>query len=213
VTQAARAGFDWIMHASYIDDEGIDLCLKKKISITPTLTLLINIVNSHQGSAGASAVDIFKAEIDAATENLSRAYRAGVPLICGSETGWSLVPYGQWHAKEMEIFVTLLGLSPLQAIHAATLAASRCLPKWAGSIGRLSEGYIADVLLVDGDPIKDIRVLQDPSRFDLVLKGGQPVDTGTPIAPRKIWSYEKHKTFLPGWFDFNPKTGLGEVRQ
>ena len=213
VTQAARAGFDWIMHASYIDDEGIDLCLKNKISITPTLTLLINIVNSHQGSAGASAVDIFKAEIDAATENLSRAYRAGVPLICGSETGWSLVPYGQWHAKEMEIFVTLLGLSPLQAIHAATLAASRCLPKWTGSIGRLSEGYIADVLLVDGDPLADIRILQDPSRFDLVLKSGQPVDTGTPIAPRKIWSYEKHKTFLSGWFDFNPKTGLGEVRQ
>lgn len=212
VTHAARAGFDWIMHASYIDDEGIELCLRNGVTITPTLTLLVNILDSHQGSAGASAVDVFKAELDAAAENLSRAYRAGVPLVCGSESGWSLVPYGQWHAKEMEVFVTLLGLTPLQAIHSATMAASHTLPRWRGRIGRLAPGYLADVLVVDGDPLKDIRILQNPARFDWVIKGGRPVDTRTPIPPRRIWSWEKHKTFLSGWFDYDPQTGQGTVR-
>ncbi len=212
VLHAARAGFDWIMHASYIDEEGIELCLKNKVSITPTLTLLANILDSHGESAGASVIDVFKAEMDAAVENLSRAYRAGVPLICGSESGWSLVPYGQWHAKEMEIFVKLLGLTPLQAIHAATEAASRCLPRWKGSIGKLQADYLADLLVIDGDPLQDIRILQDPTRIVTVMKGGCVIDTTTPIPPRRVWPYEKHKTFLAGTFHYNRQTGSGEVR-
>ncbi|MBL0421910.1 amidohydrolase family protein [Ramlibacter sp. AW1] len=212
VLHAARAGFDWIMHASYIDDEGIELCLKNRIGITPTLTLLANIVDSAGESAGASIIDVFKAEMDAAAENLGRAYRAGVPLVCGSESGWSLVPYGQWHAKELEIFVKLLGLTPLQAIHAATDAASRCLPRWSGRIGRLQENYLADVLLVSGDPLQDIRTLQDPQRIATVMKGGRIVDTTTPIPPRRVWPYEKHRTFLPGTFHYNRETRSGEVK-
>jgi imidazolonepropionase-like amidohydrolase len=166
-----------------------------------------------QGEAGASIVDVFKAEIDAAAENLSKAYKAGVPLIAGSETGWSLVPFGQWHAKEMEILVSLLGLTPLQAIHAGTLAASRCLPKWKDKIGKLEAGRYADLILLEGDPTEDIRLLQKPSRFKLVMKGGRAVDTETPIPERKVYAYEKHRIFLPGRFMCDEETGKGFVAE
>ena len=90
----ARAGFDNLFHASYIDDEGIEAALRNKCVITPTLTLLVNLVDAKQTIAGASSMDATQREIEAAADGLSRAYKAGIPLIAGSESGWSPVPYG-----------------------------------------------------------------------------------------------------------------------
>lgn len=208
---AARAGFDWIMHASYIDDEGIDWCLKHDVTIVPTLTLLANIIASAQPGAGASAVDAFRREYDAAGENLARAHRAGVRLVAGSETGWSLVPYGEWHAKELQIFVEHLGLTPMQAIRAATSSAARLLPHAQDRIGVLAPGRAADLLLLDADPLADITVLQKPSHRKAVIKGGRPVDLDSPIPERRIWAYEKNMTFLGGWFRYDERTGEGRV--
>jgi imidazolonepropionase-like amidohydrolase len=207
----AEAGFDVLMHASYIDDAGIEACLKNNVAICPTLVLLTNILDSSQGAVGASIIDVFKREVEAAATNLARAYRAGVPLVCGSESGWSLVPYGQWHAKEIQTFVELLGLTPLEAINAATGAAARMLPRWADRIGRLKAGLLADLILLPGDPIEDVTLLQRPSRFDLVMKSGRVVERDEPIAPRRVWPFEKHKTYLPGRFVFDEATGRGSV--
>ncbi len=209
---SAQAGFDWIMHASFIDDAGIEACLKNNVAITPTMTLLVNIVASAPREAGVSFVDVFKREVGAACDNLRRAHEAGVTLIAGSESGWSLVPFGEWHAKEMEIFVEMLGLTPLQAIHAGTKAAARCLPKWRDEIGSLDVGRYADLIVIDGDPSADITLLQKKSRFDMVMKAGKPVDITTPIPERHIYAYEKGRTFLPGWFMYDEETGAGHVR-
>ena len=208
---AARARFDWIMHASFIDDEGIDLCLKHDITIVPTLTLLANIIASAQPGAGASAIDAFRREYDAAGENLSRAHRAGVRLVAGSESGWSLVPFGEWHAREMQIFVEHLGLTPMEAIKAATSSAARLLPHAQDSIGVLAAGRAADVLLIEGDPLADITVLQKPAHLKVVMKAGKLVDIDSPIPERKIWPYEKNQTFLGGWYRYDQETGLGRV--
>jgi imidazolonepropionase-like amidohydrolase len=208
---SAKAGFDWLMHASFIDDAGIELCVKKNIAITPTMTLLINIIASAEGEAGASGVDVFKVEIEAAAENLSKAFKAGVRLVSGSETGWSLVPYGQWHAHELEVFVKYLGMSPIQAIHSTTGAAAAMLPRWAHEIGTLQAGKLADLIVVDGDPSQDITLLQRPAAFDMVMKGGSPVERDKPIPDRRVWAYEKHRTFLPGRFVYDPASGRGKV--
>jgi imidazolonepropionase-like amidohydrolase len=209
---AAAAGFDWIMHASFIDDAGIELCLKNKITIIPTLALLANIVASSEREAGASIIDEFRHEYESACVNLKRAYDAGIPLACGSESGWSLVPYGDWHARELEIFVKDIGLTPMQALHAATGAGSRLLPQWSDRIGTLAAGKLADILVINGDPSKEITLLQNPKNIETVMKGGQIVDTQTPIPDRRIWSFEKHRTFLPGWFKYDADTGRGYVK-
>jgi imidazolonepropionase-like amidohydrolase len=212
VIGAAKAGFDLIFHASYIDDEGIELCLKNNVVITPTLTLLVNLINATVDSAGSSSIDAVKREVDAAREGLSRAYRAGVPLICGSESGWSPIPYGQWHAFETQIFVELLGLEPLAAIHGMTLGATRVLKRFGQLVGKLEAGRYADILVVKGDPTKDITVLQKRKLRELVLKGGREVDL-TPAPIPAPWFYERHKIFLNGKYQYDEETGRGVLVQ
>jgi imidazolonepropionase-like amidohydrolase len=208
VLSAAQAGFDLIFHASYIDDAGIDMCLKNNVVITPTLTLLVNLVNAHQESAGVSGTAAFRREIDAACEGLPKAHKAGIPMIAGSESGWSPVPYGQWHAHELEIFVTMLGFTPLEAINSATLTATRVLRDFGHEVGRLEAGRYADIIVLDGNPLEDIRLLQRKSRFDFIFKGGVAVDR-TPIPAPKQWYFEKHKIFLNGKFQYDEALGRG----
>jgi imidazolonepropionase-like amidohydrolase len=207
---AARAGFDVIFHASHIDDEAIELCLKNKVVITPTLTLLVNILESAQGEAGASGIEAIQREVEAASRNLPKAIRAGVPFVCGSESGWSPVPYGEWHARELQIFVDLLGMTPLQAIHCATQAPTHCLKRFGKEVGKLEKGRLADVIVVNGDPSKDVRLLMDKSKIDRVFKGGRSVDLTPPI-PRKEWFFEKHRMFLDGHFRYDAASGKGRV--
>jgi len=206
VLYSARAGFDNLLHASYIDDAGIEAALKHNCVITPTLTMLVNLVAAKQTVAGASSMDATRREIDAAAEGLTRAYKAGVPLISGSESGWSPVPFGQWHAREMEIFVEMLGLTPLQAIHSATVASTRMFTRQGQKIGKLETGRFADIIVVPGDPTVDIKLLQKPKSFDFIFKGGKQIDR-TPAPPRERMWYERQKTFLNGLWTFDEDTG------
>jgi imidazolonepropionase-like amidohydrolase len=206
VLYAAQAGFDVIFHASHIDEAGIEACLKAGSVITPTLTLLVNLVDAGAASAGVSGIDAFRREIDAARENLPRAFKAGVPFLCGSESGWSPVPYGEWHARELAVFVELLGMSPLEAIHCATLSATRIFKRFGHQIGKLEAGRYADILVIEGDPLKDIRVLMDRTRIDYVFKGGEAVDLTPPRPSRKEWYFERHKIFLNGRLHYDPAT-------
>lgn len=210
VVDAARAGFDVIFHASYIDDEGIDWCLKNQCIIVPTLPLLVNVIEATGGPSGTPMNAIFQAEVDAAAQNLSKAYRAGVTLVQGSESGWSPVPYGHWHAREMEIFVDLLGLSPLEAIHAGTLAATPLFQRFGGLIGKVEVGRYADILVVDGKPDHDISLLQKPNRMGFIFKSGRPVDRAETI-PRRQMGYERHKMFLNGIYRFDSESGRGRL--
>jgi imidazolonepropionase-like amidohydrolase len=203
---SARAKFDNILHASYIDDEGIEIALKNKCVITPTLTLLVNLIDAAQQNAGASGLDAFKREVDAAQKNLRKAYDAGIPLIAGSESGWSPVPFGEWHAREMQIFVEILGMSPLEAIHAGTLAPTHVLKRFGHEVGKLEAGRFADILVVNGDPTKDITVLQKKSKFDHIFKSGKEIDR-RPIPPRREKWYERHKIFLNGRLRYDEATG------
>ena len=207
---AARAKFDLIFHASFIDDEGIDLCLKNDIVITPTLTLLVNIINSSQSKAGSSGTDAYRREVDAAQVGLTKAYKAGVPLIAGSESGWSPVPYGQWHAHEMQIFVELLGMTPLQAIHSCTLASTKVLRRFGNKVGKLEAGRFADIIVVNGDPTRDIKILQRKSLLESVFKGGEKVDLTPQPQPRR-WHFERHKIFLDGIFTYDETRNGGVV--
>ena len=209
VVAAAQAGFDIIFHASFIDDEGIEWCLKNKCTIVPTLPLLVNLLEASQGAAGVSGLDALKREVEAASVNLAKAYRAGVPFGQGSESGWSPVPYGHWHAREMEILVSYLGLTPLQALHAGTLGVTKIFKRFGDEIGKLEPGRYADVLVVNGDPTKDITILQRPGSFDFIFKSGAEVDR-TPSERRQMY-YERHKMFLDGLYKFNEHEGRGHL--
>jgi imidazolonepropionase-like amidohydrolase len=203
VTFAAKAGFDWIMHASFMDDEGLEIVVDKKIPICPALPLLVNALDASGAEMSAASRDGLKREIDTSAENIRRAYEAGVPLMAGSESGFSLTPYGEWHAKEMEILVTHVGLSPLEAISAGTLQAARGLPKWQADIGSLEAGKLADVLVIDGDPSRDIKVLQRTHLIRMVMKGGKEIDRSTPLPEREQLRFERQHVYFNGRYGFS----------
>jgi len=134
--------------------------------------------------------------LDRALPILSKAHKAGLPLLIGSESGFALIPYGHWHARELETYVKYLGFTPMEAIVAATKL-NAVTVGLAGEIGTLEPGMLADLLVVDGDPTADIAVLQDLSKINVVMKGGELVNLNRPWPAKKDWAFEQTITF--GW--------------
>ncbi len=98
---AAKANVDWIMHASYMDEPTLEMVLEKKIPLLPAMTLLVNTLEANRENLSPAMRDRVKRELDAAAQILSKAHQSGATLVAGSETGFAMTPYGEWHAREM----------------------------------------------------------------------------------------------------------------
>jgi len=191
VRDAANAGFDLIYHATGMDDEALAAVIDKRVPIAPTLTYQANMADYGEAvGADAGLRDFFRSEISDSAETLKRAYAAGVPLLCGSESGFSIVPYGDWHYREMEVFTKYFGLTPLQAIQCATQAGAFAL-RMEDKVGVIAPGYLADVICVDGDPSQDVTVLGEPDRIKHVMIGGRMMNIAAPPLRKPIsgWRY------------------------
>lgn len=182
IRDAARAGFDMIYHATFMDDEALEAVVEANVPIVPTFTFQANLADYGQRiGVSARLQEIFRREIIDSTVMLRKAYDAGVPLLCGSESGFSLTPYGEWHYRELEVFVNDLGMTPVEAIRAAT-SANACALQLDGQTGAIEEGRLADVIVVDGDPARDVTVLGNIRCIKHVFVGGKslPLDPITP---------------------------------
>ncbi|WPB57626.1 amidohydrolase family protein [Xylophilus sp. GOD-11R] len=174
---AARAGVDIVFHASNICDDGIQAALDNSTWLCPSLALLVNNIEFHEPTDASAPwwPDIQRRELVAASQNLRRARAAGVRFMSGSEAGFAVTPYGEWGAKELEAHVRYLGFTPAEAIRCATVDSTRLLRE-RDKLGGLVIGKLADIVVVDGDPLADITVLQRREAIHAVLLGGQPVD-------------------------------------
>ena len=180
VTACANAGVDMLLHASFMDAEGLEAVIEGGSVLCPTFTFLANLADfGSTVGAGTGMEDIFRGEITATAKMMRAAYDAGVPLLCGSEAGFALTPYGHWHGREAEILVNELGLSPMEAIVCATANGSIAL-RLEDRVGTITEGCLADVLVLDGDPLADIRLLNDRRRIAEVISRGRRVDLSGP---------------------------------
>jgi imidazolonepropionase-like amidohydrolase len=189
---AAKAGIDLILHASYLDEACVEAIVDSGAAVAPTFTFLANLAD-HGKAVGAmtTQVDLFRGEIAATADMLRAAHDAGVPVLCGSESGFALTPYGHWHAREMEVLVDAMGLTPLQAITCATRNGAVALRRPLDSIGVVAEGAAADVIVVDGDPSVDVTVLGDRRRLRHVFSRGRAVDLERPWPERSALRGEK----------------------
>jgi imidazolonepropionase-like amidohydrolase len=196
VMDCIAAGVDWIMHGDYMTREQADRLAQSRVPLCPTLTMLVNYAEwGHLVGASASRTDRYKRNVEQAVAILEYAHRQGVVLMCGTDTGFAITPYGEWHAREMEVFVKYLGVTPLEAITCGTKHSA--IATDAASVGTLEAGKWADVLVIDGDPLQDVRVLQDRSRIRTVLKGGVPVDLH-PAAEATRWPWERAMVMTQG---------------
>lgn len=187
--RAAKAGVDFIHHGTGMDARTTDLVIERRIPVCPAFTFQANLVDyGHRMGTDASLVDLFAREITDSAESMRRLHAAGVPLLCGSESGFSMVPYGHWHYREMEVFMRYYGLTSLQAIHCATGAGAFAL-KMSGQTGVVAPGMKADLLVVDGDPSRDVAILGEPGRIRQVFVDGRSMDLSPPPERKP----------LPGW--------------
>lgn len=187
--RAAKAGFDLIFHATGMDERALEIVAEKKIPISPALTFQANMVDfGDKLGTDPSLVAIFEREITDSVETMRQAHKAGVKLLCGSEAGFSMVPYGEWHYREMEVFTRYFGLSNLEAIQCATQNGAVALRK-EGEVGVVAPGYLADIICVEGDPAQDVTILGETDRIKHVFVGGEKRDL-SPLPPRKR---------IPGW--------------
>jgi imidazolonepropionase-like amidohydrolase len=152
--------------------------------LCPVWTFLANLADfGPKAGSGTDALDWFRSEIEATAKMTRLAYDSGVPIACGTETGFTVTPVGEWHAREMELLVRYLGLSPLEAITCGTRNGT-LVTREQGVTGELAPGMRADVLVIDADPLSDITVLQDRSRIRHVVCRGVDMDL-TPVPPRR----------------------------
>ena len=187
---AALAGFDMILHASYMDEEALGVVIDTGVSLVPTFTFLANLIDyGDKIGSNPGLQNIFRNEIAQSSAMLRRAYDAGVPLMCGSESGFSVTPYGDWHYREMGLFVEHLGLTPLEAIACATEAGASIFGL-QNELGRIEENYIADLVLVEGDLEADINLLGEKTNIRAVFKAGKLVNMDQPLSGD--WN-------IPGW--------------
>ena len=193
---SVMAGVDIIWHASFLGDASLEAIIDKKVPVGPVFTFLANLSEfGHKAGATSSAKSIFAGELENTGAKLRQAYDAGVKLLCGSESGFSMTPYGHWHAREMEVFVKHLGMTPLQAITCGTKDNAVALDE-DGETGCIAAGYRADVLVLDADPSKDISLLGDKSLFRHLFCRGKNIDL-SPIEPRAMLRGEQSS----GWSD------------
>ena len=113
----------------------------------------------------------YKEELDAAIDNMAKLHQRGVRVVMGSDFGFSWCPHGTY-ARELTHFVRLVGYSPMDAIVAVTKLGAEAM-RMSDRIGTVEPGKLADLIVVDGNPLEDITILEDRTRISLVMKGGE----------------------------------------
>lgn len=169
IKNAVRAGVRTIEHGSFIDDEGIALMLEKGAYLVPTLCAFRTIKYGPEGGVPPHVLEKIHFFATAHYNGLEKAIRAGVKIVCGTDTGTPFNYPGE-EAEELELY-TKHGLTPMQAIQSATSVAAEALK--LEDTGSLIAGKAADLLIIDGDPIATIAVLQDKSKIKTVMRNGE----------------------------------------
>jgi len=161
IRAALEAGIDCIEHGSLMTDETIDRMVELGRFLVPTTYLADGMDVSHAApELQAKAAEVFPR----ARQTIAKAVRKGVRIACGTDA--PAIPHGR-NAKELCALVDR-GMTPLQAIRAATVVAAELIDK--DDRGRIEPGLLADIIAVPGDPLSDIGVTEDV-RF--VMKGGE----------------------------------------
>ncbi len=171
-----RQGIEIIYHASFADEEALDMLEANRDHhfVAPALAWLI------QTCEGASPWGItpevarkmgYERELEAAIGTMQKMHKRGIRVLPGGDYGFAWTPHGTY-AKDLEYFVKRIGMTPMETLIAATRLGGEIMlqPK---SLGQIKAGFQADLILVDGDPLADITVLQNRERILGVMKAGK----------------------------------------
>jgi imidazolonepropionase-like amidohydrolase len=195
IRQCVEHGIEYIYHASFTDEETLDLleANKDKHFVAPGLAWLINTARNageYGIKPGTPLTEAYERELAAAVDSMQKMHKRGIKVLIGGDYGFAWTPHGT-NARDLEYFVDMVGMTPMEAIIAATRYGGEIM-EMGDELGMIREGYLADLLLVDGDPARDVRVLQDPKRIVAIMKDGKfhraPSDRENSVRPELRYS-------------------------
>ncbi|GIL05168.1 MAG: dipeptidase [Betaproteobacteria bacterium] len=176
VKQCVRHGIELVYHASFADEEALDMleANKHKHFVAPGIAWLIN--TSYHAAEWGITPEIAKnmgyhRELEIACESLRKMHRRGIRILPGGDYGFAWIKHGT-NAKDLEYFVKYLGFTPMEALVAATKYGGEIMLR-GHELGQVRDGFLADLLLVDGDPVADITCLQEQRRLLAIMKDGE----------------------------------------
>ncbi|MBA4188862.1 MAG: amidohydrolase family protein [Planctomycetaceae bacterium] len=171
IKNALRAGYDAIEHGTFMDDESLELLLKRNVPCVPALYFeYASIERGPEFRMPQKVIDGHKETLEGGAESARKILKAGGKLGMGGDYGFAWNPHGDY-ARELTFFVRYVGFSPMEVIQCATNNGADILGR-GHEIGTLEAGKLADVLIVDGDVLADISILENRTRFIAVIQGG-----------------------------------------
>ncbi len=171
IKNALKAGYDALEHATFIDDESLELLLARQVPIVPALQFeLASIEHGPEYGMPQAVIDGHQETLEGGAESARRILRAGGVVGMGGDYGFAWNPHGDY-AKELCFFVNYVGFTPLETIQCATLSGAKIMGR-DKEIGTVEAGKLADLLVVEGDVVANIALLEDRSRFVAVVQGG-----------------------------------------
>ncbi|MBO0334006.1 amidohydrolase family protein [Sneathiella sp. CAU 1612] len=176
IKQCVRHGIENIYHASFADEEALDMleAAKDKHFVAPGIAWLINTSRHAEewGIKPGSPLAIeYERELENCIETMKKMHKRGIRICIGGDYGFAWTPQGT-NAKDIKTFVDMLDFSPMEAIQAATKYGGQIM-EMGDELGLIKEGYLADILLIDGDPISDVGILEEQNRILAIVKDGE----------------------------------------
>lgn len=176
VKMCVKYGIKHIYHASFADEEAIAMLEKSNegFFVAPGLAWLIQ---TARGAAkwgiepGSPLSLMYERELEHAVAAMKEMHRRGIPILPGGDYGFAWTPHGT-NAKDLQYFVEMIGMTPMEAIVSATKLGGRMMQR-PEELGQIREGYLADLIVVDGDPLDDITVLQSGAAIGVVMQDGK----------------------------------------
>ncbi|MBI1915279.1 MAG: amidohydrolase family protein [Planctomycetes bacterium] len=171
IKNALKAGYDALEHGTFMDAEALDLLLARNTPVVPALQFeWASIERGREFGHPQEVIDGHKETLEGGAESARMILKAGGRLGLGGDYGFAWNPHGDY-AKELTFFVKYVGFSALETITCATKSGAEIMGR-GDEFGTLQPGKLADVLVVDGDVLGDIGILEDRSRFIAVIQGG-----------------------------------------
>ena len=170
IKAAIRAGIDTIEHVSLVDDEGIRLAVEREQPVWFSMDIFNTEYTQAEGKKNGVLEDNLRKDREVAQiqrDNFRKAHKAGVKMVFGTDAG--VMPHGT-AAGQFRIMVDY-GMTPMEAIQAATRNAAQALGR-ERDVGAIAVGRYGDIVAVDGDPTRDVRVLE---KVAVVIKSGETV--------------------------------------
>lgn len=175
VKQCVRHGIEMVYHASFADEEALDMleANKDKHFVAPGIGWLIRTCfNAGEYGITPEVAETmgYKRELEIAAETLRKMHKRGIRILPGGDYGFAWMPHGT-NANDLQYFVDYIGMTPTEALISATALGGQIMQR-PNELGQLKSGFLADIVMITENPLNDLSILTDPAKIVLVMKDG-----------------------------------------